>query len=205
MFHEGGGEKQEFFMNKKVVEKVKSAESSISLVLGIVVVIFSGVMLFKYFKNIAQNNTNQNTAENESQNTDQGDNSVGSFKVKTQLPAKYKVENGDNLWKISVKFYGYGYNWLDITKENKLTNPNNIEVGQELTIPNVPVRVPLNISSENTKPIEGNEYVVVKGDNLWNISVRAYQDGYKWVEIAKANNLSVPNQIEVGNKLIIPR
>ncbi|HUV71729.1 MAG TPA: LysM peptidoglycan-binding domain-containing protein [Clostridia bacterium] len=46
---------------------------------------------------------------------------------------------------------------------------------------------------------------MVKGDTLWDISVRAYQDGYRWVEIAEANNLSNPNIIHPGNALTIPR
>lgn len=53
--------------------------------------------------------------------------------------------------------------------------------------------------------ITGSEYKVVKGDNLWNISVRAYGDGYQWVKIAKANKLTNPNLIYPGNKFTLPR
>lgn len=53
--------------------------------------------------------------------------------------------------------------------------------------------------------ITGTKYTVKAGDNLWNIAVRAYGNGYKWVEIAKANNLANPRIIHSGNVFIIPR
>ena len=53
--------------------------------------------------------------------------------------------------------------------------------------------------------IEGESYTVVRGDNLWSISVRAYGDGYKWSEVAKFNALQTPNYIEVGQVIKLPR
>ncbi len=47
-------------------------------------------------------------------------------------------------------------------------------------------------------------YVIQKGDDLWKIAQAQYNDGYSWVEIAKANNLSNPSVIKVGTKLVIP-
>ena len=55
------------------------------------------------------------------------------------------------------------------------------------------------------KKISGNSYTVVKGDYLWDIAIRAYGDGYKWVDIARANKLANPDIIHSGNKFIIPR
>jgi nucleoid-associated protein YgaU len=40
---------------------------------------------------------------------------------------------------------------------------------------------------------------------LWTIAVRAYGDGYKWTEIAKANKLVNPNLIHPGNVFVLPR
>ena len=53
--------------------------------------------------------------------------------------------------------------------------------------------------------ITANTYTVVRGDNLWNIAVRAYGDGFKWTEIAKANNLANPSLIHSGNVFKLPR
>jgi len=46
---------------------------------------------------------------------------------------------------------------------------------------------------------------VVKGDNLWQIALRAYGDGYQWVKIARENKLANPDLIHSGNILKIPR
>jgi nucleoid-associated protein YgaU len=39
---------------------------------------------------------------------------------------------------------------------------------------------------------------------LWAIAKKYYGDGNKYTEIAKANNISNPNVISVGQKLLIP-
>lgn len=53
--------------------------------------------------------------------------------------------------------------------------------------------------------IDGTSYTVVHGDTLWDIAERAYGDGHKWVDIAKANHLSNPNLIHSGNTFTLPR
>lgn len=201
-------------MNKKVIGKVKTAESTISLVLGIIVVIAAVVLLFNYFKGYTKRASNETSTETSTENQEEAVETgttaegTGTPSYTGALPTTYKVVEGDTLWSISNNFFGYGYNWVDISKENKLANPEQIEVGQELTIPKVEVKIPVSVAgAQSTKAnsISEKEYKVVKGDNLWNISVRAYQDGYKWPDIAKANNLSNPNVIEVDQVLAIPR
>lgn len=61
------------------------------------------------------------------------------------------------------------------------------------------------MQSNQMANITGNTYNVVRGDNLWNIAVRAYGDGYRWTEIARANGLSNPRVIHAGNHFTIPR
>ncbi len=53
--------------------------------------------------------------------------------------------------------------------------------------------------------ISGTSYTIVSGDNLWDIAVRAYGDGYRWTEIASANALENPDLIFPGNTLKLPR
>jgi nucleoid-associated protein YgaU len=127
-----------------------------------------------------------------------------------KLPTTYTVAAGDTLWLISERFYSSGYNWVDIARENKLADAGHIEVGQKLTIPSVPVKM---VSSTSTGPfifksrsITSDTYVIQKGDTLWSISVRAYGDGYKWPDLAKANGLEHnPGLIHADNTLKIPR
>lgn len=49
----------------------------------------------------------------------------------------YKVNRGDNLWKISVRAYGDGYQWTEVWKlnKNKLRDPNKLEIGMTLDLP----------------------------------------------------------------------
>ncbi len=185
---------------KNFLKKLKLNESTISVILGVIVVLVIGALIFNYFRSVGQN-------EEEGQPTQ----TVGEVKlieeeeglVPEGLPMVYKVQAGDNLWKIAERYYSSGYNWVDIVKENNLVNANYLLVDQELILPKAAVRQPVEKMAEQS--ITADKYTVVKGDNLWNIAVRAYQDGYQWVEIAHENNLSNPDLIHPGNVLTIPR
>ena len=47
-------------------------------------------------------------------------------------------------------------------------------------------------------------YIVMEGEGLFEIAEKVYGNGDYWINIAQANNLSNPDQIETGMKLIIP-
>lgn len=47
-------------------------------------------------------------------------------------------------------------------------------------------------------------YTVIRGDTLWGIAKKYYNDGSKYPVIAKANNIANPDKIYVGQKLLIP-
>lgn len=126
----------------------------------------------------------------------------------------YTVVAGDSLWSISEKVYKSGYYWVEIAKANKLANPSDIHSGNKLILPKVTPIVALEKQVEKqqkstpvvAKKITGKTYKVVKGDTLWDISVKVYGDGYQWKRIAEANKLSAnPGLIHSGNVIIIPR
>lgn len=176
--------------NSKLVELLKNIklnESAISVVLGVIVLIIIGSLVFNYFKKGKEGTTLN-----------------GGAQIVNESPVPggdYTVVKGDNLWKISEKIYGSGFKYTEIAKENNLSNPGEIEAGQKLSLPNIATT----ISQDTTQKIADNTYTVVKGDNLWTIAVRAYGDGYKWTEIAKANKLVHPGTIHSGNVLTLPR
>ncbi|MFZ2199307.1 MAG: LysM peptidoglycan-binding domain-containing protein [Microgenomates group bacterium] len=199
---------------KQLLKTIKLNESMLSMIFGVVTVLLIGVLVMRMYS------ANKPTITSESEKTELATEKIGDVSVETKEDGKQyptylaetvKVEKGDNLWKIAEKQYGSGYNWVDIAKENKLANAGSIEVGQELKLPKTAVKVvekPVVAAKDATTPtITGESYKVAKGDYLWSIAVRAYGDGYKWVEIARANgiNLKTANYIEVGQELKLPR
>lgn len=166
------------------------------MVLGALVIVIVGILIVNYFKDKrSQTLPEALTTTNESQVR------------KTHIALK-----GESLWSISEDAYGSGYNWTDVYKANNLKS-ENIEVGQELALPNVAAKQPtatkqvstISQTATPTQTIATSSYLVIHGDSLWSIAVRAYGDGYKWVNISKANNLKNPDIIHPGNVLTLPR
>ncbi|MFH2085604.1 MAG: LysM peptidoglycan-binding domain-containing protein [bacterium] len=196
---------------KQLLKTIKLNESMLSMMFGVVTVILIGVLVVRMY------GANKPTITPEAEKTEVTAEKVGDVTVETkedgkqypaELPKSYTVVAGDHLWNIATKFYGSGYNWVDIAQENGLKNASVIGVGQELRLPKVAVKVPtqLKVAEKTTTPsITGDSYTVVKGDHLWSIALRAYGDGYKWVEIAKINEILHPDYIEVGQVLKLPR
>ncbi|MDO8621307.1 MAG: LysM peptidoglycan-binding domain-containing protein [Candidatus Levybacteria bacterium] len=183
-------------------KKFTSNSKHTGLFLGIIVVVVLvvlGIIFIKGKGNIMQ--TSSISTQDLSQAEQNTENTQPSF---------YIVKQGDSLWSISENIYKSGYNWVDIAKANKLENPGLIYVGTRLEIPKLQAKTSeANAEKSFEQPanssITGNTYAVVKGDNLWEIAVRAYGDGFRWVDIAKANNLVNPNLIHSGNIFKIPR
>lgn len=199
---------------KQLLKTIKLNESLLSMVFGVVTVILIGVLVLRMY------GAQSPTLTPESDQTEVAMEKIGDVVVETkedgkkyptELAEKVVVERGDSLWTIAEKQYGSGYNWVDIAKENNLSNASVISAGQELKLPRTAVKVVENpvvaeVKTEAVESsIEGDSYTVVKGDNLWNIAVRAYGDGYKWSEIATNNDIDHPNYIEVGQTLKLNR
>ncbi len=132
------------------------------------------------------------------------------LKTITEMSAKtYTVKQGDSLWTIAESVYNSGYRWVDIARANNLGNPNEIEEGMILKLPKVTLTPTSTLTPtpqiQIGQAIKESFYTVKKGDSLWNIALRSYADGYRWVDIARANNLENPDLIFSGNTLKIPR
>jgi nucleoid-associated protein YgaU len=183
-------------MWKQLRKRFNSTESYVSLFLGLAVVLLLGSLVFNYLS-ARKLLPGQNTALS---------NQAGNGNETSTPPTSYTVASGDTLWSISEKFYKSGYNWVDLQKANKLTDADLIEVGQKLAIPMVTPIIPQGeISATNiTAQPTPAKYTVVAGDDLWDISLKHYGTGYRWPDIAKANNLENPDIIHSGNVLILP-
>lgn len=178
---------------KKFLKALKLNESSISMILGALVIVVVGVLVVNYVRD------------------NKGLLPGGGLTTTQSTPKTHQVAQGETLWGISEKYYGTGYSWVQIAETNSLQSPDLIETDQTLTLPEAEVGAAA-VSPEPTKApspsgliAEATTYTVVKGDHLWGIAVRAYGDGYKWVEIARVNNLKNPNLLFVDTVLTLPR
>jgi nucleoid-associated protein YgaU len=201
--------------------KIKWGESYTSLILGVLVVIVATILLVSLAKGKGMIGTGA------SDSNVNGEQDKASVKM-------YVVKSGDDLWTIADKEYGSGYNWVDIASANKLLNPGLIEEGTKLIIPDVQKRsadsefveavepqaqedlenqnikteikeTPVENFISNPGSITGGTYTVIEGDSLWDIAIRAYGDGYRWIEIAQNNYITNPDIIFAGSVLNIPR
>jgi len=201
---------------KNLLKKLKLNESAISTVLGAAVIIIVGILIFNYFK--AEPQQSDEVLMEEEFTLEEGEPATESAEMAKEkskpVPSKtYTVAKGDHLWKIAQNAYNDGYQWVKIAQANNLANPNYLEEGQELNIPELEKKQQVAEAEEEEEPvgevagekaIEGDKYTVKKGDHLWKIAVEKYGDGYRWTDIANANNIANPDYIESGQELILP-
>lgn len=114
---------------------------------------------------------------------------VKPSKPQTSSETIYIVKKGDTLSGIASK---YGTTYQVLASYNGISNPNLIGVGQAIKIPNGTMSHITNTSSRT--------YIVKSGDTLSSI---AKKYGTTYQKIAKDNNISNPNKIYPGQKLII--
>jgi len=152
-----------------------------------------------------------------------------------QYPGSYVVQPGDNLAVIAIKVYGarQGNKKVIVNKifeanRRILDSPDEIAVGQKLTIPSlwqadqkkpeekviaatglfgkVKKFAGKNLSALKSAIAKPTEYVVQPGDNLWNIADRFLADPSRYHEIAELNSnvIADAEDIPVGLRLKLP-
>ncbi|MGD2162720.1 MAG: LysM peptidoglycan-binding domain-containing protein [Anaerolineales bacterium] len=114
-------------------------------------------------------------------------------------PLTYVVEPGDSLSSIAERF---GIEVVQLMAANNITNPDELFVNDELTIPSpdfeLPTKTPV---PDNLFPGQEIEYQVEPGDTLETI---ASQFNSTADVIAERNEIEDPNDIGVGDVLIVP-
>lgn len=114
--------------------------------------------------------------------------------------ARYIVQKGDTLAKISLRHYGSSFKWNEIASYNRLLNPQLIYEGQTLELPNFKA----SLSKSEDLFLSKDKYVVSYGDTLWKISEKTLGDSKRWPEIASLNGLKDPNFLMIGQVLALP-
>lgn len=197
----------------KLEGEIQTNQSKVSMILGALIVLVIGVLVFNYFNKPKSDLGPAQQTQTENQDVS-----------KDSLPGKYTVKEGDTLFTIAEKYYQDGYKFTEIANANKLTDPDLLEAGQVIEIPKIEIAQvqATNEPAAANQPqealgtgggnstiwgdrIEGNSYTVVDGDWLSTIAGRAYGDIMSFDKIAKANNISNPDLIEPGTVLTIPR
>lgn len=129
--------------------------------------------------------------------------------------SEYVVKAGDTLWNIAEQIYSDGQLYSRISRDNNLSNPDKILVGQKLVI-----------GSQDSIKGEGGtlkgsitdkawsddktvyvNYTIVKGDSLWKIADRELGDPYLWTELYQINKVAIgsnPDLIYPNTVLRIP-
>lgn len=207
---------------KNLLKSLRVNESLISTLLGVVVILVVGGLLYSYFKQqpTVSPDDFELTLPESSDAVKPGE--VTEGETPKGLPTTHQVEKGETLWAIAERYYGSGYNIADIVSANNLKSPDDIEVGQELNIPEASAKkqtvtdVIVEETDEGTatptittnQAITGDTYTVQGSESLWDIAVRAYGDGYQWTKIYEANKTTIgrnPNKLWKDLELTIPR
>ena len=106
----------------------------------------------------------------------------------------YQVERGDYLGKIAIN---YGVQVFELKKWNNLRS-TKLNIGQELVLY---VKEDLDNNKKNVSESK-NEYVVQKGDTLWEIAKK--NNGVSIWKIKSLNNLETDKLIP-GTKILLPK
>lgn len=170
---------------EKLISIAESNQSSLSMILGALIILVIGILIFNYFNNPKPDLGPSQQTENTENN----------------LSNKYQVKEGDTLFSIAEKYYQDGLKYQEIANANNLENPDSLEAGQTLDIPKL-------TSAQETlwgPTITSDTYTVAEGDWLSTIAGRAYGDIFAYSKIAQANNIDNPDLILPGQVLKIPR
>ena len=213
----------------------KLTESYASLLLGLVVVIIAAILVVSFVRNRAadtNNTANQNISATQTQDENQaaqGNPQPGSTYVVKAGDDLWKI--AEVAYKDGYKWtdIARANNISDpgmISEGQRISIPESATASAEVVSPTPTTVAPTQQQVSPTAaqaqeaPTQGQEtpqqspigqqiagasYTVAHGDYLWVIAERAYGDGHKWVEIARANNLVNPDVIHTGNVLRLPR
>lgn len=208
---------------RNILKQIKLNESTVSMILGAGVIIIVGLLVVNYFNNVSpvdnlsdgvstENidlptshvvNENETLWDISEQYYNTGYNWV-DIQEANDLTNANSIEKGQTLLipDVAPRFPEEDTNIA--AGEDEATPASTTTTAPEATGGPAEEEEEIVANNEIADEITGSEYTVVRGDTLWDIAVRAYGNGYRWTEIAEANNLANPNIIHSGNVLVLP-
>lgn len=181
-----------------IQKRLNSPDAVLSLVLGFAVILVVGLTIVNAVRSFMQR-----SSSNEAKNVE----ATASAGLPVALPTTHTVKQDESLWTIAEYYYKSGYNWVDIDAANALEDANYIVPDEKLIIPDVKPRIVdqetgdvTPVAASTVKP-KHTSYTVAEGDNLWDISMKEYDTGYKWPDVASVNSIPNPDLIYPGTIL----
>src|SRR5688572_19831218 len=105
----------------KIETDIKTNQSKLSMVLGGLIVLVIGILVFNYFN---KSTSDLGPAQQTQQEITQEDVTTD------KLPGKYTIKEGDTLFLIAEKYYQDGNKFEEIARANNLEDVNTITTGQ---------------------------------------------------------------------------
>lgn len=160
---------------------LRLGESYTSLILGIIVVVIATVLLLSYVHGKNTNGINSTPQEALSEHTVHSQTKIAQANnhAPLKIAPTIKIKPSPTVVTKKLAF---------------AVKPSNIPTVQSTNVRMV----------KHTSKTKQQDYIIQKGDSLWSIAQKEYNNGYDWVKIAQANNMDNPGTIFSGNKLIIP-
>jgi nucleoid-associated protein YgaU len=116
----------------------------------------------------------------------------------------YTIKSGDTLYLVAKKELGSASRWKEIEKLNGVSS-SELHVGQVIKLPTSTSSTSTPNAPGSTAPAaEGKTHTVTKGETLGDISKSYYGTTKNWKKIVDANPGTSPENLKVGQKLVIP-
>lgn len=189
-------------------------DSLISLGLGALVVVISGILLYNFFSNTSQDllkdiSTSMQTSREEEQLANPSFAPAEIVPTDTPIPLAQIQTEGQGELVVPVVSASAVPSVLPSQEAVAAASPIVNTSPTTQVVENSPEpKQAETVTNEMTSTFEGtvsDSYTVQAGDSLWKIAERFYGDGFKWREIAKANDISNPSKLEKGLALNVPR
>ena len=122
----------------------------------------------------------------------------------TPTSVSVHVRPGDTLSEIAQQQLGTADLYPQLAKANHLTNPDDLDVGQTITIPSSLIQ-----QVDHEGPAAGNSATtrtvrVQPGDTLMAIAQREMGNPALFSKLAQVNHIANPNDIVAGSSIVIP-